>query len=562
MRKFCPSLAPVLSALGVMVGLIAPCARAAHWPTTADRAKAAKALDLGEPAPDWLTQSETYGFSPRPEDWSALAASKVAFVTHCPINREYFARLRALGIRALPYASFYQGFATSTFQGVNLKDHPEFIEVDDKGRLRRTSFWESEDAKNMYTTCPACPEYQDAMCAWVRNVMDLGADGFFVDNLSSRAPCFGAKFGKHKHVSDDANQAFAMLLERVRKIVKEHKPDGVLLGNSASPLALPHIFWKHLDADMLESYVCTWVSKDRWQDWPGHWHEQGVKLHPFVDAGKQVQALSYLGHTPYGVREDAFFYYASARLAGFVWSGGSISDPQTAILYQTRLGPPLGGEQHADGVYYRLFDRGFVALNPEKQKPAVLNLPADVTCSHLVDLFAEGTKPLTDLQSGGRHVTIPPFSGRAYLYASGNEHELDHHGPTLTVGTNPPLGEVRFKVDGFDYWTYSGHWTTEYVLGPDFGKFRVTFDKPGEHTIEIVDVVPAGMQTPAGYGTSQKLGQFMDPAQPTKPANDRKFRFRAWAAAGLGEKRQIKVEVKGNTTVEAKFDVENRVKSK
>ena len=539
-----------------MLGLMswATAALAVGWPTDAELRSAAKSIDVGEPAPEWLVRSETYCFSPQPNDWAALAASKVAFVTHCPINKEYFDRVHALGIRALPYVSFYQGFATLSFQGVNLKDHPEFIEVDEKGNLRRSSFWESEDAKNMYTICPACPEYQDAMCEWVKRVMELGADGLFVDNLSSRSPCFGAKLGKHKHVSDDPNHAFAMLLERVRKIVKQYKPDGAILGNSGSPLALPHEYWKSLDAEMLESYICTWVSKDRWFDWSTHWHEQGVKLQPFIAAGKQIQALSYLGSTPYGVREDAFFCYASARLAGFVWNGGKpISDPDTAILYQIRLGPPIGPEQHADGIYYRLFERGMVVLNPDKKNAATLKLPDSVSCSHLSDLFAS---KLIDLGGKPRETTIPAFSGRVYLYASGNENALEQRGPTLTIVTQPPLGEVRFKVDGFDYWTASGHWTTQYELGPQFGKFSITFDKPGKHTIEIVDKVPAPMKTPAGYATSEKLGQFMNPSQPTKLVGDRKFKFHEWGGAGSGNNAEIQVEVKENTTLAAKFDVE------
>ncbi len=535
--------------------------RAAEWPDAATRAAAAKSLDVGESAPDWLVQSETYGFSPQPADWQALAESKVAFVTHCPVNREFFERCHALGIRCFPYASFYQGFATTTFQGVNLKDHPEFIEVDEKGNLRRTSFWESEDAKNMYTICPACPEYQDAMCKWAEEVMKLGADGFFVDNLSSRSPCFGVKFGKHKHVSDDPNHAFAMLLDRVRKIVRKYKADGALLGNSANPVGLPHEYWKYLDADMLESYICTWVSKDRWYDWSGHWHEQDVKLQPLIAAGKQIQALSYLGHTGYGVREDAFFCYASARLAGFVWNGGvPLSNPDTAILYQIRLGPPLGAEQQQGGVYYRLFDRGFVVLNPDKQKLGTFELPEAVKFSYLNDLFprAGDPKAMIDLKTAGRKVTIPPFAGRVYLYAPSTQSELQTAaGPTVTVTTAPALGEVRFRVDGFDYWTYSGHWTTQYEQGPNFGKFMVTFDRPGKHKIEIVDTVPADMKTPAGYGTSQRLGEFMDPSQPTKPAN-RKFKFREWKGVVSSTQPSVEVDVKDSTTLTAEFDVQDK----
>ena len=57
----------------------------------------------------------------------------------------------------------------------------------------------------------------------------------FVDNLSSRAPCFGPQHHKHQHVYDNQDHAFAMLLKRVRETILHYRPDGAILGNSASP---------------------------------------------------------------------------------------------------------------------------------------------------------------------------------------------------------------------------------------------------------------------------------------------------------------------------------------
>jgi hypothetical protein len=145
------SMSSAVLALALLpFGLAGSRASAADWPSQAERDAAAKALDLGESAPSWLVESETYSCGADPEAWEALAASKVAFVTHCPVNRDYFTRIHALGIHAFPYVTFYQGFATTTYEGLNLKDHPEFIEIDAHGNLQRTGFWESEDAKNMY----------------------------------------------------------------------------------------------------------------------------------------------------------------------------------------------------------------------------------------------------------------------------------------------------------------------------------------------------------------------------------------------------------------------------
>jgi hypothetical protein len=674
------------------------------------RTAVARQQGLGESAPDWLVNSETYAIGYTPE-LDALAEAKVAFITHCPVNADFFARCHAFGIRCFPYVTFYQGNASSAYEGVNLKEHPDFIEVDSKGELQRTRFWKSEDNKNSYTTCPNVAAYQDAMVAWVRRIMVLGADGVFVDNLASREPCWGPKFGKHQHICEDQNYAFAMLLKRVRALVKQYKPDGAVLGNSANPPSLPREYWAYLDADMLESYICTWVSKERWFDWQTHWNKAGQDLQPLVRAGKQIQALSYLGHTPYGVREDALFCYASARLGGFVWNGGlPISHPDVADLYRLRLGKPLTDEREEKGAHYRLFERGLVAVNPDRSATRQITLGSPAPTRRLLDLsgsvatgwspyapggyrvdalthragarsivceafsvldcgasetievnqaraeplvlsgwskaeavsggtnadyslyidaahgdgtflygqtaqFRPGThdweqssftlrpeKPIRSLtlycllrgrtgrawfdevslktadgaelvRNGGFEeeqrqsvlvdaascdgkVTIPAYSGRVYLYAPDNGDALATHGPRLTIVTSPGLGEVRFRVDGFDYWTHCGYWTTEYVLGPNFGKFDIVFDKPGAHTVEVVDVVPADMKTPAGYSSGQRLGEFMDPSNPTKPSADRKFRFREWQ--GRGASPRIQVNVEKDTTLTALFDVRGK----
>ena len=125
----------------------------------------------------------------------------------------------------------------------------------------------------------------------------------------------------------------------------------------------------------------------------------------------------------------------------------------------------------------------------------------------------------------------------------------------MAIATKPGLGEVRFRVDGFDYWTQCGAWTTEYTLGPNFGSFSILFDKPGRHVIEVVDVVPADMKTPTGYGSGERLGRFMDPSNPTKPSDGRKFRFTGWSGPVTSTKPTIEVEVRDATRLTAEFEV-------
>ena len=673
---------------------------------------AAQADAGAERAPDWVLHSETYAIDSVGASWEALAASKVAFVTHCPISAEYFRRVHALGIRAIPYVTFYQSSAERRYQGVDLRQHADFMELDEAGRPKRSQFWQFADGTNCYVMCPNVAAYQDAMVAWVRHIMELGADGVFVDNLMARAPCAGPRYGRHEHLYASQDEAFAKLLERVRAVVKHYKPDGAVLGNSAAPTRLPAIFWPQLDADMLESYIVSWASPDRQLDWRGHWHAQALALQPLLAAGKQIQALSYLGHTPHGILEDAFFTYASARLAGFVWNGGlALDQPDAAILYQIRLGRPLGPEAEEDGVFFRAFERGFVALNPDQSRAGTITIKPPLT-PMLVDLAAQravhwssppgvtvasgagrqGSNALRmDNSSAGRlyalqtvtlnqrapapvvasafskcvgtsrspnadysiyldvtfvdddhlwgqntpfscpsnewqrqevvvtpekpiksigvnllfrnqggvaffddvsakqatdpghdkewisngsfehavrsglivdtsrtagKVTIPPYSGRVFLYAAATDKIEGSTGPTLVLTTEPALGEVHFRVDGFDYWTHGARVGSGDVPGTDVGRVVVVFQQSGKHMVELEDVSVDGVgKSASGAGAerhAQKTGS--GPLTEDRPAN--RLRFKAWRGPMISAERRVEVTVDREVAVTAEFSAD------
>lgn len=509
-------------------------------------------MDFGPSAPQWLVESETCLVAV--SDWGMYESSKASFATHVPINREFFAACNARGIYPIPYVTFYQQFATTPYQDIDLREHPQWIEIDEQGRRKRTGFWESEDAKNMYTTCPNVREYVEALEAWVRKLMGMGAGGIFIDNLGRRAPCFGDKFGIHEHMYPDQNEAFAKLLERIRAAVKGYGEDKAIFVNSASPHTLPAAFWPHIDCEMAESYICTWASTERWFDWHDHWFAMGEALRPHLAAGKGVIALSYLGHTPYSIRDDSYFCYASARLSGLIWSAGGdiLKDNPARRLYEIRLGRAQGPAQQSGEVHYRVFERGFVAVNPT-DKAEALSIPSGVPSTGLYDLYEEKGLPV---DRAAPTVAIPAQSGRVYLFAPGRGSDVEKPMIALTIETEPALGEVRFRVDGFDYFTHSGRWTTEYYLGPNFGKFTINLDEPGTHVVEIVDVVPHDMKTPAGYGSGERLGQFMDPAQPTKPSRGATYRFRAWSGLVTSDEPTIEVRAEANATLTAHFDRE------
>lgn len=475
---------------------------------------------------NWLSRSEVYGEAIT--DWVQLSRYRFDFVTHVPQLKDWMGRLRSMGSRPIPYLTMYQQPMYCTYQGIELREHPDWIEVDRAGCWKRTSFWESEDQKNWYVTCPNTAGYVDAILKHVSSLMEAGAGGIFVDNVGPRHRCFGPERGVHEHLYPDQTKAFSALLGRARQMVRDHDPQGVLLLNSASPDTLPDEFWANTDADMAESYICTWVSDKRWLDWHSQWNAMGRNVSKWIDQGKAVLALSYLGHTKNSIKDDAYFCYCSARLSGFLWSaGGDILKGHPAeILYSVRLGDPIGSEMERGGVHYREFERGIIAVNPERKRGS-LSIPGRAG-HRALDLYNH-----KGASGWGQDVTvrIPPESGRVFLYEPG-EPRPDPESHILTISTSPALGNVRFLIDGIEMFTHSGRWKISYDKGPGFGTLTSRYSSPGTHVVEAADMTAKGLDIPRGYGSVEKLGKLMDPAEPTKPMKGTGYAFVEWRLRG------------------------------
>lgn len=522
--------------------------------------------------PGWLAESETYGFG---SDLEAVNGTAWKFITHTPHTEEFLKAARSRGIRAFPYMTFYQAPLMEKHQGMRLSQHPDWILIGKTGVWAPTGFWESEDAKNMYCTCPNVRGYADAVLAYLETLMKRGAAGIFLDNVHPNRECFGERLGKHTHLFETQIEAFADLMRRAREVIKRYDPEGALLINSADPATLPAEFWPHTDAEMSESYICTWVSETRWGDWARNWNGLDRK----IPAGKQVCCLSYLGHNKkQSFKEDAFFCYASARLMNFIWGTGYDKakvgdDSAVRRLYAITLGRPESPEIVKDEVHFRRFRGGLVAVNPTDRDRS---LPVDgIPTSLLKDIFNEA-----DIQAEGGAciLSVPKQSGRVYLFKPGGAglNAADPRGNhALFVKTEPGLGKTRFELDGLPMMTYSGRWTTEYVKGENYGTFVARFDEPGWHTLKIVDDVRKEMLVANSYedayalnetqmpgATAEKrdparLGKLMDPSEPARFSEGKPFRFTGWDGPVKSAGKAIKVYVDGPTAVIARFARKN-----
>lgn len=520
--------------------------------------------------PDWLAQSETYGFNV-PLETSYGTSWK--FITHVPHSEEFLQDARRKGIRTFPYVTFYQAPLTQRYMGFRLSEHKDWILINDKGKWAPTGFWESEDSKNWYCTCPNVKEYTDNVLAYVELLMKRGASGVFLDNVHPNRNCDGEKLGIHKHMYKTQIEAFANLLRRAHDIIKKYDPEGALLINSADPATLPEEFWPYVDAEMSESYITTWVSEDRWGDWYKNWNGIDKK----IPAGKQVCCLSYLGHDLYhSFKDDAFFAYASARLMNFIWGAGynkaKVKDDSSIhLLYSLTLGAPATEEKVNDEVHYRIYKNGIIVVNPTAEKK-ILTIRDDIPTSRLWDAYSDN---VIELKDGKAILKLPQGCGRVYMYKSSADNGANYGEHTLIVKTDPGLGKTHFELDGLPMVTYSGRWTTEYVKGQNYGSFIARFDEPGWHEIRIIDATRAEILVANSYEDSyainatkmpgataekqgkrdlNRLGKFMDPSEPGKLYEGKPYQFTGWYGPLTSKKKTIKVYVDDKVTVFAKFE--------
>jgi hypothetical protein len=103
---------------------------------------------------------------------------------------------------------------------------------------------------------------------------------------------------------------------------------------------------------------------------------------------------------------------------GFVATHGQ--DDILRTLFRVGLGKPTGPIGRADGVSYRPYERGLVAVNPTKKRysdrpsssPVTARLPLPALCPEPSDLY---TGTLVPCVNGRLEATVPEESGRVFV---------------------------------------------------------------------------------------------------------------------------------------------------
>jgi hypothetical protein len=345
----------------------------------------------------------------------------VPLISHVPVSKAAFKQAHEQGFRVIPYVHFTDIHSFYADQDVFLFQHPEVLLKDKDGRWVHTPM-DGSDRVFRLLVCANNPHYVELSLAYVRKIMDWGADGLFIDNVGNRRECTADKSNKtvnpefgpyiHEHIYPEAthNYAFDRFLDSVRKLVKSYGEDKIVLLNSG----IGTEFQKNGDCCMWESFIYSWAWEGRRKgdSWTNI-KERAESNEWFLKTGRRITALSTLNPTRPEAKEDAYWAFCAARLVDFIW-WSSLKDTGAESLYQVHLGKSLQPFQETDQVAYRTFENGVLVLNDgSEDKTKTLSLPPEFKHYQLLDLF-EGKKQI-EITRGQIAVFVPKQSARVYL---------------------------------------------------------------------------------------------------------------------------------------------------
>ena len=335
----------------------------------------------------------------------------VPLLSHVPHSADAFRLAHQHGIRAIPYVHFMCIHTNYADQDVFYFEHPEILVKDAGGHWVHTGM-DGSDRLHRFRTCANSPSYWKLSLAYVKKMMDWGADGVFVDNAGRRVPCFGPRFNRvrnpefdpyvHEHLFPDASHDYAWgrFLEAVRTLVKGYGDDKIVVLNSG--IGDP---WQSVgDCCMWESFIFSWA----WEGRRHTWSDVKAKAkanQSYLNAGRRIVALAFLDPKRHDMKNDSFWAYACARLADFVlWANLAHTDVE--FLNRVRLGSGLGPCQEADQIAHRFFQTGLIVLNDSLEDREIrLRVPDGFAPKELLDLY-DGSKAVR-VSDGAVKVRVP-----------------------------------------------------------------------------------------------------------------------------------------------------------
>ena len=342
----------------------------------------------------------------------------VALLSHAPHTPAAYKQAHEQGFRAVPYVHFMCIHTYYADQDVFYFQHPEILLQDSKGRWVHTPM-DGSDRLHRILTCANSPSYWKLSLAYVKKMMDFGADGVFIDNVGPRQPCHAHEFTTrnpefdpyvHEHLFPEASHdhAWNRLLQAVRVLVKSYGDDKIVILNSG----IGGPFQNNGDCCMWESFIYSWAWEGRKHAWDAV-KQRSRDNEWYLKSGRRITALSYLDRSRKEVKEDAYWAFSAARLVDFIW-WAALDGSGAEAFYEAQMGRSLEPLREDSQVAHRTFENGLVVLNDsEEDREVECTLAHDFNYRRVLDLF-NGSRTF-DVRSGRVAVTVPAKKARVYL---------------------------------------------------------------------------------------------------------------------------------------------------
>lgn len=391
-------------------------------------------LDYGSPAPDWLRNADMFNgwYRTWTDDMVNDWMKDFPLIVGVPASKSAIEKAHEAGLRVIVYVN-YMELQNSEVQMaakgrlyrqpdeatpadlLDLAKHPDWTCIDSEGNPRRSNWGISQDIAGLFSVCFHQPDLRQNALTHVCNIMNLGADGVFIDNAVPMHECYGPKFGKHVHpdAAETNTDAYELLQREIYKLVKTFGADKIVMQNSG--IAPSH--WAYCDAQMWEGFAFDDKHAEPVNDWAEL--EYAASEHAeAVRRGKVPVILSHFSAVPANRRREAALYtYAYTRLHGWLLADwfDLIKSPENyklaRAIYSVRLGKPLSDAKRVGDLLYRAFEQGIVVLNPTNSRlSAVVPAARDGALSDVAydrDLSASG---------GSVALEMAPESGRVLVW--------------------------------------------------------------------------------------------------------------------------------------------------
>lgn len=352
-------------------------------------------------------------------EFNGSAIKGVPLISHVPVSETAFKQAHEQAFRIIPYVHFTDIHTFYADQDVFPMDHPEILLRNREGKWAHLPM-DGTDRLNRLLICANNPTYCKLSLAYIKKLMDWGADGLFVDNVVNRAECFAPKFTKvspefgsyvHEHIYPDAThaEAFNHFLESVRALVKSYGDDKIVLLNSG----IDTIYQKNGDCCMWESFIYSWSWEGRFPDHTWAYIKQRAQKNEwYTHSGRRITALSTINPLSKEAKNDAFWAFTAARLVGFIW-WADLTDTKAEVLYKIQLGKPLDSLQEVNGLAYRQYENGLLVLNNTNEDvEQEIKLSVDLKTHQLFDVFNRSAK--VTVKNKKVKIPMPKNSARIY----------------------------------------------------------------------------------------------------------------------------------------------------